>query len=79
MYNTRCYKVNDEIDIQRGPDCTGVVHIMCTTPAHPSDQLAGEATASRVVLLIGCLLNVPARYWFITGTDLLRQFDVLPH
>ena len=30
-------------------------------------------------LVVGWLLNVPATGWCISGTDLLRQFDVLPH
>ena len=30
-------------------------------------------------LLVGCLLNVPATCECISGTDLLRQFYVLPH
>ena len=30
-------------------------------------------------LFVGCLLNVPATYECISGTDLLRQFYVLPH
>ena len=30
-------------------------------------------------LLVGWLLNVPATCECISGTDLLRQFDVLPH
>ena len=43
-----------------------------------------ETTATlRVVrtrcLLVGCLLNVPATCERISGTDLLRQFYVLPH
>ena len=29
--------------------------------------------------LVACLLNVPATCECISGTDLLRQFDVLPH
>ena len=28
---------------------------------------------------VGCLLNVPATCQCISGTDLLRQFYVLPH
>ena len=31
------------------------------------------------VVIVGCLLNVPATCECISGTDLLRQFDVLPH
>ena len=31
------------------------------------------------VFLVGWLLNVPATFECISGTDLLRQFDVLPH
>ena len=30
-------------------------------------------------LFVGCLLNVPATCECISGTDLLRQFYVLPH
>ena len=30
-------------------------------------------------LFVGCLLNVPATGECISGTDLLRQFYVLPH
>ena len=30
-------------------------------------------------LFVGCLLNVPATRKCISGTDLLRQFYVLPH
>ena len=30
-------------------------------------------------LLVGCLLNVPATCECISGTDLHRQFYVLPH
>ena len=30
-------------------------------------------------LLVGWLLNVPATGYYISGTDLLRQFFVLPH
>ena len=30
-------------------------------------------------LFVGCLLKVPATYECISGTDLLRQFYVLPH
>ena len=32
-----------------------------------------------LLLVVGCLLNVPATCECISGTDLLRQFDVLPH
>ena len=31
------------------------------------------------VAVVCWLLNVPATCWCISGTDLLRQFDVLPH
>ena len=30
-------------------------------------------------LVVCWLINVPATYKCISGTDLLRQFDVLPH
>ena len=30
-------------------------------------------------IAIGWLLNVPSTCWCISGTDLLRQFYVLPH
>ena len=36
-------------------------------------------TESEVGLLVGWLLNVPATCECISGTDLLRQFNVLPH
>ena len=32
-----------------------------------------------LVCFVGWLLNVPAAVWCISGTDLLRQFYVLPH
>ena len=32
-----------------------------------------------VVVVVGWLLNVPATCECISGTDLLRQFYVLPH
>ena len=31
------------------------------------------------IMLVGCLLNVPATCECISGTDLHRQFYVLPH
>ena len=30
-------------------------------------------------MLVGWLLNVPVTCEYISGTDLLRQFNVLPH
>ena len=36
-------------------------------------------TEKRAVVVVGWLLNVPATCKCISGTDLLRQFYVLPH
>ena len=29
--------------------------------------------------VVGCLLSVPATWWYISGAGLLRQLYVLPH
>ena len=39
----------------------------------------GDGKRERVCLFVGWLLNVPATCECISGTDLLRQFYVLPH
>ena len=39
----------------------------------------GVQNKDEFVLLVGWLLNVPATCECISGTDLLRQFYVLPH
>ena len=44
------------------------------------NECCGPSDASEACLLVVCwLLNVPATRWCISGTDLLRQFYVLPH
>ena len=52
----------------------------CTNPWQKLLQYGdGEDAASHVGLFVGWLLNVPATGQYISGTDLLRQFYVLPH
>ena len=56
-----------------------VVH---TGPELHRDQTAvlGVPTSDRQSgVVVGWLLNAPATCWCISGTDLLRQFYVLPH
>ena len=49
------------------------------TDRQTSRQAGRQADRNRVCLLVGWLLNVPATCWCISGTDLPRQFYVLPH
>ena len=42
-------------------------------------ELRGEIKRVIICLLVCWLLNVPATGYCISGTDLLRQFYVLPH
>ena len=39
----------------------------------------GEGGGEQNCLIVSWMLNVPATCECISGTDLLRQFDVLPH
>ena len=51
-------------------------------PPRWPNRLAGlvvKGAISQVAGLVGCLLNVPATCQCISGTDLHRQFYVLPH
>ena len=43
------------------------------------ERKRGRVNKSGVMLLVGWLLNVPATCECVSGTDLLRQFYVLPH
>ena len=38
-----------------------------------------HASGAQMLFVVCWLLNVPATGYCISGTDLLRQFDVLPH
>ena len=48
-------------------------------PLPPPQALEVSGRAAENFWLVACLLNVPATRECISGTDLLRQFYVLPH
>ena len=53
-----------------------------SAPAYGPQYLQAQVVGSRgagVCFFVGWLLIVPATCECISGTDLLRQFDVLPH
>ena len=52
----------------------------CDALTRVSDVLTSmRDVLTSMSLLDGCLLNVPATWECMSGTDLLRQFDVPPH
>ena len=52
---------------------------MSTADITTGPQLGGAEVLRGSSLFVGWLLNVPATGECISGTDLLRQFYVLPH
>ena len=68
-------RVHVEHDFKKQVGIFGAYHECVSKP------VAGiiRAATTDVCLLVDCLLNVPATCLCISGTDLLRQFCVLPH
>ena len=60
-------------DQQHGtlPVATGTMSAVYTSTTHTNHSFAWE--------LVGCLLNVPATCYCVSGTDHLRLVYVLPH
>ena len=81
-------------DSRRKRDSNPGLLLSRRAPYHKADEAvsgADRAVTAKVTLnvvravevsaqwFVGCLLNVPAACKCISGTDLLRQFYVLPH